>query len=83
MNGNESKEFWIGLGKEIGESKECTKRIDEKLNKFMNNDHVHLCADVKELEGKIDKLALRIAYIVGGISALSFAVQIAVKLLSK
>ena len=83
MSGNESKEFWIGLGKEIGESKECAKRIDEKLDKFMTNDHVHLCADVKELEGKIDKLALRIAYIVGGISALSFAVQIAVKLLSQ
>ena len=94
MNGKETQEFWIGLGKEMGETKACAAHIAEKLDKFMSNDHVHLCADVKaldtnirsevkELDGKIDKLAIRIAYIVGGIMALEFAVQIGVRLLSK
>ena len=81
-NGN-GKEFWIGLGKEIGETKACTASLNEKLDKFMTNDHAHLCAEVKEVDAKLDKLAVRIAYIVGGIMALEFVLQIGVRLLAK
>jgi hypothetical protein len=88
----ESPEFWIGLGQQIGQNLECTQGLRKDLEKFMTNDHAHLAADVKELEGKLDiftkdfqeklgKVAIRIAYIVGGISALSFAIQIAARLL--
>ena len=81
-NGN-GKEFWIALGKEMGETKACGVALNEKFDKFLHNDHVHLVSDVEKLDGKIDKLAIRIAYIVGGIMAIEFIVQIGVRLLAK
>ena len=80
QNVDNGKEFWIGLGREIGESKECAKALADKIEKFMANDHAHLVADVKELRGDFHKLALKIAYIVGGITALSWVIQIIAKI---
>jgi len=77
VDSGNGREFWIGLGEKLGR----VESLEKKLETFMTNDHAHLCRDVKELEGKIDKLAVRIAYIVGGISALSFVVQVVVRLL--
>ena len=76
----EGKEFWVSLGREIGESKECSKALADKLEKFMTNDHAHLAADVKELRGEFQKLAVRIATIVGGITALSWVIMFLVKI---
>lgn len=78
-----SEERWFALGKEVGETKACALEVKDKLDKFMTNDHVHLCADVNALRAELGKLATRIAYIVGGIMAIEFALQIGVRLLAK
>jgi hypothetical protein len=79
----DNKEFWIGLGKEMGETKSCAQEVGKKVDALMSNHIPHLECNIKELDGKIDKLAVRIAYIVGGIMALEFVVQVGVRLLSK
>jgi hypothetical protein len=76
----EGKEFWVSLGQEIGASRECAKALTEKLEKFMTNDHAHLAADVKELRAEFQKLAVRIATIVGGITAVSWVIMLLVRL---
>lgn len=83
VNGKENREFWVGLGKEIGETKSCAQEVGKKVESLMTNHIPHLQGDIKELDGKLDKLAIRIAYIVGGIMALEFVVQIGIRLLSK
>lgn len=79
----DNKEFWIGLGKEMGETKACAQEVGKKVDTLLSNHIPHLEQNIKELDEKLDKLAIRIAYIVGGIMALEFIVQVGVRLLSK
>lgn len=66
------KEFWINLGVQIGKNLECSQSLQEEFHKFVSNDHAHLAA-------KVDKLAIRLAAIVGGITALSAVIQYLIK----
>jgi hypothetical protein len=75
-NINSDREFWVQLGKEIGQNLECNKALGEQFRSFLTNDHAHLADKVGEVEDKVDKLAMRIAYIVGGITALSWVIQL-------
>lgn len=37
----------------------------KEFERFLNNDFAHLTADVKHVEGKLDKLAWKVAYAAG------------------
>lgn len=58
-------------------------RVDERqkvdsanIEKIMTNHLPHLQAGLNGLEGKIDKLSLRIAYFSGGLAVIMVALQI-------
>ena len=70
----EDKQFWIQLGQDFGETKQLSQDTSNKLEKFITNDFKHL-------DKKVDKLSAKVAWIVGGISALAVAINILVRIL--
>jgi len=60
----EEKQFWIQLGQDFGETKQLSQDTSIKLEKFITNDFKHL-------DEKVDKLGVKVAWIVGIISALT------------
>ncbi len=60
----EDKQFWIKLGQDFGETKQLSISTSEALGKFIGNDFKHL-------DEKVDRLGVKVAWIVGIISALT------------
>ena len=83
MGEENNKEFWLKLGADIAvakddsaEAKECSKQMSEKLDRFINNEFHHL-------EEKVDKINIKIAKLMGGISVAWILAQVVIKTLLK
>ncbi len=70
----EDKQFWIQLGQDFGETKQLSISTCKALEKFIGNDFKHL-------DEKVDKLGVKVAWIVGAISALTLIGNVLLRVL--
>lgn len=74
MPQNNNKEFWVQLGMDLGKSIESSQRTEGKLDRFISNDFKHL-------SNKVDKIATKVAVIMGVIGFVWILVQIGLKII--
>lgn len=63
----EDKKFWMDIGVKLGQSLECSRNVEQKLEKFIENEHKHVVDKVDLIDEKVNKIVTKVAWIVGTI----------------
>jgi len=77
----EDKKFWMDIGVKLGRSLECSQKVEQKLNKFIDNEHKHMAEKVDIIDEKVNKIAVKVAWIAGAFFVLTIVVNILIRIL--
>lgn len=77
----EDKQFWMDIGVKLGQSLECSKNVEEKLDHFIGNDHKHVVKKVDTIDVKLNKVVAKVAWIVGSIAGAFTIANILIRVL--
>lgn len=75
------KKFWMDIGVKLGQSLECSQNVEQKLTKFIENEHAHLVDKLDSVDKKVNKIATKTAWVVGAISTLTVGIHILIRVL--